>query len=215
MQIVSNTRRSFLELAMIGLILVVPSACTALRVVTHSTSIDPASAPAGNYHLDPHHWSVVFDVDHLSYTRFVMRFDRVSGQLAFTPQSPEMSRVTAVIDAASIDTNDQELDQMITGADMLETDRYPDIRFVSTDIRRTGDNTGEMTGDLTLHGRSRPLVLQVTYNGGAPNPLTRAPTLGFTATGSFDRSRFGLGTWFPAVGNQVNVSIQAEFVKDD
>jgi polyisoprenoid-binding protein YceI len=187
--------------------------CTAVRVVTHSTSSDPVDAPAGRYELDPHHWSVVFDVDHLGYARFVMRFDQVSGRLDFAPQDPEGSRLTAEIAAASIDTNDPELDRMVKGPDMLDAVHYPVIRFESTGTKRTGDSTGEVDGNLIIRDRTLPVRLLVKFNGGAANPLSRDYTLGFTATASFDRSQLGLGTWFPAVGDRVNVAIQAEFVK--
>jgi len=201
------------RLGLIATLAVLLGSCTAMRVVTHTTNADPVAAPAGAYQLDARHCSVVLDVDHLGYSRFVMRFDRVSAALDFVSPRPEGSRVVALIDAASIDTNDAALDQQVKGPALLDSDRGPSIRFESTGIRRTGAATGEMTGTLTILGRSVPVVLQVTFNGGAPNPLTGAQTLGFSATGWFDRSDFGLTTWFPAVGNRVNVAIQAEFVK--
>jgi polyisoprenoid-binding protein YceI len=196
-------------LTVVGLV----ASCTAVRVVTHAPSSDPIDAPAGRYELDPHHASVVFDVDHLSYARFVMRFDRLSAALDFSPAEPEQSRLAATIDAASIDTNDLDVDRLVKGPDMLDAARYPEIRFDSTGSRRTGTDTGEVTGNLNVHGRTLPITLQVKFNGGAPNPLTRADTLGFTATARFDRSALGLNAWFPAVGDRVNVVIQAEFVK--
>ena len=187
------------------------ASCTAWRVVTHRTSSDPVQAPAGRYRLDPPHWSVVFDVDHFGFSRFVMRFRQVSATVDLVPQNPEQSRVSAVIQAASVDTNDAALDRLVQGPDMLDVEHFPQIRFASTALRRTAQATGEMTGNLTIHGRTRPVLLQVTYNGGAPNPLTRDYTLGFGATGAFDRSEFGLNAWFPAVGDQIRLSIQAEF----
>jgi polyisoprenoid-binding protein YceI len=187
--------------------------CTAIKVVTHATSGDPADAPKGVYSLDPHHWSLIFDVDHLRYSRVVMRFDQAHASLVFQPDEPERSVVMAVIDAASLDTNVAELDRLVMGPEMLDAAHYPEIRFVSRALRRSGDNRGDMTGDLTLHGETREVTLAVIFNGEAPNPLTGEDTLGFTATGHFDRSSFGLGTWYPAVGNEVQIMIQAEFVK--
>ncbi|MDR3435375.1 YceI family protein [Telmatospirillum sp.] len=210
----AQVRRLVVRLGLAGSLLLLSGSCTALRVVTHTTDANPLEAPAGRYQLDPHHWSLAFDIDHLHYARFVMRFDRVSASLDLAPEHPDESQVHAVIETASVDTNDPELDRQVGGPEMLDIGRYPDIRFDSTNLKRTGDNRGEMVGNLTIHGQSRPVTLAVTFNGGAPNPLTRAHTLGFAATGSFDRSSFGLGTWFPAVGDQINVSIQAEFVKE-
>jgi len=188
------------------------SACTALSVVTHSVSPDEASVPAGRYQLDPHHWNVSFDVDHFKYSRFVMRFDKTTAQLNWDAAGMEQSTVTVDIDATSLDTNVPILDKMVKGPDMLDVERFPTIHFASTAFKRTADDKGELTGDLTIHGTTRPVTLTVTFKGHAPNPLTKQQTLGFSADGHFSRAQFGLSTWYPAVGNDVHVAIQAEFV---
>jgi polyisoprenoid-binding protein YceI len=187
------------------------ASCTAVKVVTHTTSADPIDAPAGEYHLDRHHWSVSFDVDHLHYARFVMRFDKLDAALDFHPEDPAKSKVTARIAAASLDTNVPELDELVRGPDLLDSERFPDITFVSTTLRPTGKSTGEMDGDLTIHGVTHSVTLDVTFNGGAPDPLTGRDTLGFSATGRFGRAAFGLTHWYPAVGNEIRVRIEAEF----
>jgi polyisoprenoid-binding protein YceI len=198
-------------IAIAALALASASSCTAVKVATHTTSADPIDAPAGAYQLDPHHWSVTFDVDHFGYSRFVMRFDRMSADLDFHPEDPARSKVTARIEAASLDTNDSELDDLVKGPELLEAERFPEITFVSRDLRATGKNSGEMTGDLTIHGETRPVTLAVTFNGGAPNPLTGRHTLGFSATGHFSRGAFGLMSWYPAVGREIQLRIEAEF----
>lgn len=186
-------------------------ACTPLRVVTHSVSSAAAEVPAGHYVLDPHHWSVVFDIDHLHYSRFVMRFDRVTAQLDWRAGGLNSAMVEATIDAASLDTNDPQLDQQVKGAQMLDVARFPQIRFVSTRFEQTGDARGTLTGNLTIRGVTQPVTLDVTFNGYAPNPLTKQPTVGFAATGRFSRAKFGLSTWYPAVGDDIDVRIEAEF----
>lgn len=187
--------------------------CTALKVVTHKVSDNPVDAPAGIYHADPDHTSVHFDVDHLGFSRFVARFNHIEGTLDAVPSAPEKSSLSVTIDAASIDTNVGALDEMLTGADMFDAANYPDIRFASTGLKRTGQATGEITGDLTIRNRTNPVTLHVTFNGAAPDPLTGKDTLGFSATGSFDRADWGLSAWWPAVGNEVHIRIEAEFVK--
>lgn len=208
----SGLHRIRAGLALAGMISL--SACTALSVVTHSVSPDEASVPAGHYQLDPHHWNVSFDVDHFKYSRFVMRFDKTTAQMNWNAGGMDQSTVTATIDATSLDTNVPILDKMIKGADMLNVESNPTIRFVSTQFKRTGDKKGELTGDLTIRGTTRPVTLAVTFNGHAPNPLTKQQTLGFSADGHFSRAQFGLSTWYPAVGDDVHVAIQAEFVGD-
>jgi polyisoprenoid-binding protein YceI len=197
--------------ALVPAALLACASCTAVKVVTHSTSADPIDAPAGLYHLDPHHCSLTFDVDHLGYSRFVMRFDKMTADLDFHPDDPARSHVAAHIDSASLDTNVADLDELVRGPDLLDAGRFPDIAFVSKTLRATGKNTGEMEGDLTIHGETRPVTLAVTFNGGAPNPLTGKHTLGFSASGHFSRSAFGLGRWYPAVGREIQLRIEAEF----
>jgi polyisoprenoid-binding protein YceI len=187
--------------------------CTPLRVVTHSVDTAEASVPAGRYELDPHHWSIVFDVDHLKYSRFTMRFDRANAALDWNAGGLDASTVTATIDAASVDTNVALLDKLVKGPNMFDADRYPQIRFVSTRFQRTGPARGELTGDLTIRDTTRPVTLDVTFNGFAPDPLTKEDKLGFSAQGRFSRAQFGLATWYPAVGDDVHVVIQAEFVR--
>lgn len=201
-----NFRFAALSVAML-----VCASCTAVKVVTHTTSADPIDAPAGHYQLDAHHWSVTFDVDHFGYSRFVMRFDKMAADLDFHPEDPAQSHVSARIDAASLDTNVADLDEMVRGPDLLDSEHFPEIAFVSRALRVTGKNTGEMDGDLTLHGQTHPVTLAVTFNGGAPNPLTGKHTLGFSATGHFSRSAFGLGRWYPAVGREIQLRVEAEF----
>lgn len=205
-----NRRRAFTALLCAGLL-----GCTPLRVVTHSVSSTEAAVPAGQYTLDPHHWSIVFDVDHLHYTRFVMRFDRANARLDWREYTLEDATVEVDIDAASLDTNVDALDRMVKGAQMLDAQRYPQIHFASTRFERTGEAdgrlTGKLTGNLTIRGATQPVTLDVTFNGYAPNPLTKQPTLGFSAHGTFSRSAFGLTTWYPAVGDAIDVRIEAEF----
>lgn len=186
-------------------------ACTPLRVVTHSVSSVEAAVPPGHYVLDPWHWSIVFDVDHLHYSRFVMRFNRASAQLDWQAGGLQQAGVDATIDAASLDTNVPALDRMVKGEQMLDVARYGQIRFVSTHFEPTGAGRGTLSGNLTIHGVTQPVTLEVTFNGYAPNPLTKQPTVGFSASGHFSRAKFGLSTWYPAVGDEIDVRIEAEF----
>lgn len=189
------------------------AACTAINVATHRVDDDPVDAPAGTYRADPRHTSIVFDVDHLGFSRFAARFNEVEAVLDAVPDTPEKSRLEVTIKAASIDTNVAELDKMLTGDDMFDAARHPDITFVSKSIVRTGKGTGEVTGGLTMAGRTHPVTFAVTFNGAAPDPLTGEDKLGFSAEGTLDRPDWGLGKWWPAVGNEVRFRIEAEFAK--
>lgn len=188
-------------------------ACTALQVVTHTVSADEARVPAGDYALDAHHWSITFDVDHLKYSRFTMRFDRAQATLEWKPGGMEASTVDVSIDASSVDTNEPFVDKLVKGPYMFDAADHPAIRFVSTRVVRTGNAEGRLEGNLTIRGVTKPVALDVKFNGYGIDPLTKKDTLGFSAHGHFGRSQFGLGTWYPAVGDDVRVRIEAEFVR--
>ncbi|MDE1173134.1 MAG: YceI family protein [Parvibaculaceae bacterium] len=207
----------FAGLAVLMIVLAAVAAlpgCTAVDVLTHSVDNDPVNAPDGRYKLDADHWSILFDVDHLGYSRFVSRFDKASATLDFVSKDPAASRIEVEIEAASVDTKVPALDVMVKGTDMFDAGAYPRISFKSTKLERTGPNQGVMTGDLTIRGQTHPVSLNVTFNGASPNPLTGKETLGFSAQGTFSRADFHLGSWYPAVGNEVHVAIQAEFDRE-
>jgi polyisoprenoid-binding protein YceI len=203
--------RATLVRALLGAALLTAMACTPVQVLTHSVSQNETRVPAGRYDLDHDHCSITFDVDHFKYSRFTMRFDRKQGQLDWNEGGLEKSTAAITIDAASIDTNVPLLDKMVKSTSMLDVARYPEIRFVSTRFERTGESRGTLTGDLTIHGVTQPVTLDVTFNGFARDPLTKKDTLGFSADGRFSRAKFGLSTWYPAVGDDIHVRIQAEF----
>ena len=186
-------------------------ACTPLRVVSHTVSADEANVPVGQYKLDADHWSITFDVEHLKYSRTVMRFDRAHGTLDWNAGGLEASTVEIAIDADSVDTKVPLLDKMVKGPQMFDSATYPSIRFVGRHFTRTGPAQGKLDGELTIRSVTRPITLDVTFNGYGRNPLTKAHTLGFSAHGEFSRAQFGLATWYPAVGNEVRVRIEAEF----
>ncbi|MDE1004588.1 MAG: YceI family protein [Paraburkholderia fungorum] len=208
----STLRAMFLP-ALLSATLLTAMACTPVRVLTHTVSQNETRVPPGHYELDPDHTSITFDIDHFKYSRFTMRFDRKQGQLDWNEGGLDRSSATVMIDAASIDTNVPLLDKMVKSASMLDVSRYPEVRFTSTRFERTGESRGTLSGDLTIHGVTQPVTLSVTFNGFAPDPLTKKDTLGFSAKGSFSRAKFGLATWYPAVGDDIHVRVQAEFVK--
>jgi polyisoprenoid-binding protein YceI len=208
----SSVRTAWLRV-LLGATLLGPMACTPIQVLTHSVSQNEARVPPGRYDIDQDHTSITFDIDHFKYTRFTMRFNRKQGELDWNDGGLDRSTASVAIDAASIDTNVPLLDKMVKSDSMLDVARYPQIRFASTRFERTGEARGTLSGDLTIRGVTQPVTLDVTFNGFAPDPLTKKDTLGFSADGHFSRAKFGLTTWYPAVGDDVHVRIQAEFVK--
>jgi polyisoprenoid-binding protein YceI len=171
----------------------------------------PSELPEGAYRLDPEHAALLFKIDHLGLSQLVGRFNRFEATLSFDPDNPAASRLSARIDPASIDLDLPAFEQELRGPDWLDVARFPEARFESRAIEVTGGNTGRITGDLTLHGVTQPVTLEVVFNGGGDSVLTGRYTLGFAAAGTISRSAFGLGAYAPAVGDQVVLEIHAEF----
>ncbi len=140
--------------------------------------ITPAAieAPAGTYTLDRNHASLIFRVNHLGFSRHTARFARFDARLEFDPADPAASSVTATIDPSSIETDNPDptldFDHQLQNQDWLSTAQFPQMTFHSTGLELTGPNTARMTGELDLHGVTRPVTLAVTFNGGyASHPL--------------------------------------------
>ena len=195
--------------AALGGLLLASTGCGFL--IPRAETPPPAELPAGTYRLDPEHATLLFKIDHLGFSQLVGRFDRFDATLDFDPETPEASRLSAEIDPASIDFDLPKFEEELQGPDWFDVARFPVARFASRAIEMTGASTGRITGDLSLHGVTRPVVLDVTFNGGGDSLLTGRYTLGFAAAGTISRSAFGLGAYAPAVGDEVVLEIHAEF----
>jgi polyisoprenoid-binding protein YceI len=201
--------------ALASFLVVVPlSGCGYLIPAQHQT-IEPAALRAGAYRLDPDHAVLLWKVDHLGFSTFVGRFDRLEGSLDFDPEEPESAALDVVVDMASVSTHVPSLTDDLRSPTWLDTGRFPEARFVSRSVEVTGPDRGIVTGDLTLLGETGPITFDVTFNGGATNMLTGNYTLGFSAAAVIDRSEFGLATFVPAIGREVTLEIYAEFFRTD
>jgi polyisoprenoid-binding protein YceI len=174
-------------------------------------STDLAKAEAGEFTLDRSHGRIIFAYNHLGYSTSYGLFTDFAGKLHFEPQDPTKSRVEVTINTNGIDTTVPRLDEMLKSATYFDVATYPTASFKSTKLTVTGPTTGTMTGDLTVHGVTKPVTLDVTFNGGAPHPASKVFTIGFNATGQVKRSEFGLGRSVPLVGDDVILTISAEF----
>lgn len=175
------------------------------------------SLPAGQYQLEKPHASLTFGVTHLGLSRYTLRFADFDATLDFDPASPATSRVSATINPMSVRSDhptDTGWDGRI-GSDLLRGGTFPQITFTSTAVNLTGPFTGQVTGDLTLMGVTKPVTLDVTYNGSMASAALYSgrAAVGFSATAKFLRSDFGSTRYAEFVGDEVEVSIQAEFTR--
>lgn len=175
--------------------------------------IAPSAAPAGNYKLDPTHASVTWSLSHAGLSNYTARFDDISGALDFQSTAPETSSVDIRIDPRSVSTGLPKFDEEIaTSGNYFDANKFPEIRFVSTDIKLTGDAKGLITGDLTLKGVTKPVTLDVTFNGAGKSFGNPGKTLGFSATTSFLRSDYNMGHLVSfGIGDEVTLRIETEF----
>ena len=177
--------------------------------------------PAGLYRLDKTHASLTWKVSHLGLSNYTARFTRFDAEVDFKPQAPENSRVMVTIDPTSIETDypypeKKDFDKkLVQKAEWFNATKFPEIKFTSTAIEMTGENTAIMTGDLTFLGVTKSLSFSVTFNGAMKKqPFSKKPTVGFSATGSLKRSEWGMATYVPNIGDEVMLLIEAEFAKD-
>lgn len=179
-------------------------------------SKNPQSAPKGTYRIDPPHAVVMFCIPHFGGTsNYCGWFPKVAGTLTFNGSQPEKSSVTATIDLARVQTRSDELDGRLRD-DLFEVAKFGTATFKSTSVKVTGANEGEITGDLSLHGVTKPVTLKAKFNGGQPRPIGNGYIVGFSAEGTVKLADFSLTgvAWKLFVGDDVTLRIEAEFVNE-
>lgn len=176
-------------------------------------TLDVSAAPEGAYVLDPAHASVNWSLSHSGLSFYTARFDDISGGLDFNPDTPTASRLDIRIDPMSVSTGDPEWDETLaTDGKYFDGEKHTEIRFVSISATQITESSGTVTGDLTLRGVTKPVVMDVTYNGSGKSFGHPGATLGFSATAKIKRSDWGMDylTNF-GIGDDVTLRIQAEF----
>jgi polyisoprenoid-binding protein YceI len=213
------------RLSMLAVALVLAACAPAAKKAEETPGeIKPVAAaiPAGDYRLDPSHASLVFRVDHIGFSNYTARFTGVTAALALDPAAPETARLEASVDAASLalDNPPPGFTDLVLGPEWLDAASYPEISFRSTAIELTAPDTARVTGELTLHGATKPVSFIARFNGGyaGMEDLDPQARIGFSAYGSFRRSDFGISAGLPppgstmGVGDEVSFMIEAEFL---
>lgn len=177
--------------------------------------------PAGIYTVDKTHASLIWKVSHAGLSNYTARFKSYDAEINFDPADITKSSVTAKIDPATLETDyvataEKDFNKnLITKEEWFNAGKFPEITFKSTKIEVTGENTGKIHGDLTFLGVTKPVTLDATFNGAyALQPFSKKPAMGFSATGSLNRSDFGMSTYVPMIGDKVDIIIEAEFAKN-
>lgn len=168
----------------------------------------------GAYTLDPKHAYVHFRVGHLGLSKIVGRFNVVAGSLDFDPENITDLKMQGIIDSASIDVNNTDLEDTLQQGAWFDSAKHPQITFTSTSVTREADDSLNIVGDLTVRGITREIVIATRFNGGADNVLTRKYTLGFTASSNIKRSDFGMDAFAALVADDIEIELHGEFQRN-
>jgi len=173
-----------------------------------------ALAQTSTWVSDPAHSEVDFSITHLSISKVHGRFGKVAATLAYNEADVTKSTVTATIGVATVDTGVEQRDTHLKSADFFGVESFPTATFTSTSVVKNGGKL-TITGDLTLHGVTKPVVLEAEGPIGPVPGMDHKPHAGFSATTTISRSAFGIGSKFPPamVGDEVKLEIELDVVK--
>ncbi len=170
------------------------------------------------WNIDTAHSSIGFSIRHMVVAKVRGRFGRWSSQLTLDPQDLTRSRVTAEIDASSIDTGVSDRDNHLRSADFFDVERFPSLRFESTKVEKVSSDRYRVHGDMTIRDVTRPIVLELEHGGQAKDPWGNQRAV-FNATTSLSRGEFGL-KWNQAleaggvlVGDRVEIELEVQAVQ--
>lgn len=173
-----------------------------------------AALPAGDYSIDTAHTTVLFEADHLGFSRYVGSFAAIGGRLALDPADPARAELSVTIEVSSvvIPPPPEGFLATLLGPDWLDAGAHPRITYRSTAIEMLGPALARVTGDLAFRGVTRPVTMLVSFNGGyASHPYEPRARIGFSAAGTLSRSAFGLDAGVPPPGSNIGVADTVRF----
>jgi polyisoprenoid-binding protein YceI len=172
---------------------------------------NPAEVQSGTYAPDINHSQVGFTLSHMGFSNYSGRLAGVTGTLTLAAGNPAASKISVSVPAAAFSTTSEKLDGELRSADWFDAEKFPTIAFVSTKVTPTGPGKASIAGDLTMHGVTKPIVLNATFIGAGANPMSKKYTVGFDATGTVKRSEFGVTKYVPLIGDEVHLTLHGAF----
>ena len=196
------------------LVLALAASMSPSPILAQSTAnTSPSAVEGGTYKIEPHHTQVGFSVLHMGFSLYTGRFADVSGDLTLDPKMQAASMVRVSVPVASVSTTSKKLDEELKGADWLDAAKFPTMTFKSTTVTPDGKGQAKVMGDLTLHGVTKSVNLEVRFIGSGVNPLDKKYTAGFEISGDIKRSDFGVVKYVPLIGDVVHLAINGAFEK--
>lgn len=174
---------------------------------------DAAKVTGGTYKVDGGHTQVVFAWDHMGFSNNMGTIAEPTGTLTLDKANPAASKVSVEFQIANLRTGVAKLDEHLAKPDFFDAAKYPTATFVSTSVKPDGATGAEITGNLTLHGVTKPVTLDAEFYGAGIQPMSKKENVGFVATGSIKRSDFGMGAYVPLVSDAIELKIIAAFEK--
>lgn len=174
----------------------------------------PTLAPAADYAIDIEgaHAFIQFRIQHLGYSWLYGRFNEFDGKFTYDEKNPSANKVEVIIHTASIDSNHAERDKHLRGDDFLDVKKFPQARFVSSGFEDKGDGTAVLTGDLTLHGVTRPVVIDVEHIGQGKDPWG-GYRAGFFGTTRLKLADFGITRDLGPASQEVELMLSVEGIR--
>lgn len=163
-----------------------------------------------DYKIDPTHTATVFSWNHFGFSTPSANFSDIQGVIKVDNAKPANSSVNVTIPLSSVNTNVPALDKEFQEEAWFNAAKYPNVTFKSTKVETKDKKHFKITGDLTVKGITKPVVLDAVLNKQGEHPMAKVPAIGFNATTSFNRSDFGLGNYVPNVGDKITVNITTE-----
>lgn len=174
-----------------------------------------ATAANERYRLDPVHTRVLFSIEHAGFSHALGTVSGSEGVLDFDPQDWANARLDVAVPITRLDLGDDKWNQATLARNLLDGERFPQARFVSSRVEPIDANHARVFGQLTLRGVSREVALEVTLNALKRHPLPPfRRTAGFSATTTLSRADFGISAWPSVIGDKVELRIEAEAVRD-
>jgi polyisoprenoid-binding protein YceI len=173
-----------------------------------------AGAAPARYELDPVHTRVLFAIDHAGFSKALGTVSGSTGTLVFDPDDWSGAHLEVSVPIARVDLGDPKWNQATLARNLLDGERFPEAHFISTRIEPQGPEHARVVGNLTLHGVTREVTLEVTLNALKRHPLPPfRRTAGFSATTTISRAEFGIDAWKSMIGDSVELRIEAEAIR--
>ena len=169
-----------------------------------------ASAEPVKYQLESNHAFVVWSASHFGFSDQMGKFPEIAGEIIFDEKKMSESSVDVTIKIDSLVTGSEKFDAHLKSADFFDVKKFPTAKFVSKKVTATGENKAKVEGELTLHGVTKTVILEVKINKKGTSLVTQKETVGFSATAQIKRSEFGIDYAAPGISDEVKLKIEVE-----